>query len=143
MLKEGDVKMPSNDKKSSVGTVAIAALVGGVSGAFISLMFAPKSGKALRQDIQSKAEGIIEQVENGTFQRAEAIKQRSTDLADKGKKLKEDIQIFIQDLRLKKPGYIDITQSAPEEASPQADTETDRPKSPPTEIPPYEETPTV
>ena len=134
--------MPSNPKNTSVGTVAIAALVGGAAGALVSLMFAPKSGKELRQDIQNKAVGIIEKVEDTTYQRAEAIKQRSTDLADKGKKLKTDIQIFIQDLRLKKPDYIDVTQSASEEISPQPETE-HSPEFVPTKIPPYEETPTV
>ena len=129
------LELSTNTGKPSVGTLAIAALIGGATGAFVSLMLAPKSGKALRQDIENKAEGIIEQVETCTFQRAEAIKQRSTDLADKGKKLKEDIQLFIQDLRLKKPGYIDLTQSPPEDTSPLPE--------PPNEIPPYEETPTV
>ena len=131
--------MPSNKKS----TIAIAALVGGAAGALVSLMFAPKSGKELRQDIQNKAVGIIEQIEDTTYQRAEAIKQRSTDLADKGKKLKTDIQIFIQDLRLKKPDYIDVTQSTSEEISPQPETEVNSPEFAPTEIPPYEETPTV
>ncbi|EGW38832.1 YtxH domain-containing protein [Desulfosporosinus sp. OT] len=134
--------MPNNPKNSSVGTIALAALVGGATGALISLLFAPKSGKALRQDIQNKAVGFMEQVEDTTFQRAEAIKQRSTDLADKGKKLKTDIQIFIQDLRLKKPAYVDVTQSAPEETSSQPETETIS-EFVPTEVPPYEGTPTV
>ena len=104
-------------KNTSLCTVALAALIGGASGGFVSLLFAPKIGKALRHDIQNKTEGFIGQVEDTTFQRAEAIKQRSTDLANKGKKLKADIQQFIQDLKLKKPGCIDITQSDSEETS--------------------------
>ena len=140
--------MPSNPKNTSVGTVAIAALVGGAAGALVSLMFAPKSGKALRQDIQKKAENVIEQVEDTTFKRAESIKQRSSDLVDKGKKLRADIQIFIQDLGLKKADYIDITQSIPEETSQQPETETCSPEFSPTEFAhaetlPNEETLTV
>lgn len=135
--------MNKNQKSTSVGTVAIAAIIGGAAGAFVSLMLAPKSGKELRQDIQHKAVGLIDQVEDTTFQRAESLKQRSNELVDKGKKLKEDIQIFIQDLKMKKPGYIDITQSNPEETSPEAKTETNFPEFQPTEIPLHEETPTV
>lgn len=135
--------MPKNEKSTSVGTIALAGIVGGVAGAFVSLMFAPKSGKELRQDIQHKAEGIIEQVEGTTLQRAEAIKQRSTDLVEKGKKLKQDIQIFIQDLRMKRPEYIDIIQSAPEEDSSNAETNIDYPEFESTEIPLHEKTPTV
>ena len=142
--------MSRDQKNTSVGTVAIAALVGGAAGALVSLMFAPKSGRALRQDILNKTEGIIEQaegiferVEDTTFQRVESIKQRSTELVEKGKVLKEDIQIFIQDLKLTNPSYIDITQSVPGEDSPQPETETDSPDFAPTEIPPQEETPTV
>jgi gas vesicle protein len=133
--------MSKKEKHTSVGTVAIAALVGGAAGAFVSLMFAPKSGKALRQDIQNKVEGIIEQVEDTTFQRAETLKQKSTELADKGKKLKADIQLFIQDLGLTKPACIDVTQSASEETTPQPETETTSPEFVPTDIPPNEETP--
>ncbi|MDR3541583.1 MAG: YtxH domain-containing protein [Desulfosporosinus sp.] len=109
--------MPENQKISCIGTVTLASIVGGASGAFVSLLLAPKIGKALRQDIQNQTEVIIEQVEDSTFQRAEAIKQRSTDLSDKIKKLKADIQIFIQDLKYKKPNYVDITRSDPEETS--------------------------
>lgn len=135
--------MPNNQKSTSLGTVAIAALVGGATGAFVSLLLAPKSGKAFRQDIQNKAADIIEQVEDTTFQRAESIKQRSIDLADKGKKLKTDIQLFIQDLKLRKPGYIDVTQTPPEEASSQPETDTNSPEFGPTKIPPDQSEPTV
>jgi gas vesicle protein len=137
------LKMSANPKNKTLGTIALAALVGGATGAFISLMLAPKSGKELRQDIQNQAENLIGQVENSTFQRAEAIKQRSADLVDKGKQLKADIQIFIQDLKLKKSDYIDITQSASVETSPQPSKEPKSPQFAPTEIPPHDETPTV
>ena len=120
--------MPDNQKNSSVGTVAIAALIGGVTGAFVSLMFTPKSGKELRQDIQNKAEDIIEKVEDTTFQNVEALKKRSTELVEKGKKLKADFQILIQDMRQKRPGYIDLTHSTPVETSLQPETETRTPE---------------
>jgi len=141
--KEEIIRMPNNQRNTSLGTIAIAALVGGATGAFVSLLFAPKSGKAFRQDIQNKTVDIIEQVEDTTFQRAEAIKQRSIDLADKGKKLKTDIQVFIQDLKLRKPDYINVSQSTPEEASSQPETATIAPEFGPTEIPTSDSEPTI
>ncbi|WP_407309308.1 YtxH domain-containing protein [Desulfosporosinus sp. SB140] len=104
-------------KNKNIGTVAIAALVGGAAGAFVSLMIAPKSGKALRKDIQNKAEVLIEQVEDSTSQHAEVLKQKSTDLINKGKKIKTDLQMLFHDLRPNKVGYIDLAQSVPEETS--------------------------
>lgn len=106
-------------KNKNMGTVAVAALIGGAAGALVSVMIAPKSGKALRKDIQNKAEVLIEQVEDTTSQHAEALKQKSTDLVNKGKKIKADLQMLFHDLKPSKVGYIDITQSAPEETSPE------------------------
>lgn len=133
--------MSKNQNNTTSGTIALAALVGGAAGAFISLMLAPKSGKALRQDIKNKAETIIEQVEDSTIQRAETIKQRSTDLVEKGKKLKEDIQIFVKDLRIKKPDYINISQSASEETSPPPEPEPNFTEVEPNDVPFHDEEP--
>ena len=149
--------MPKDQKDTSVGSVAIATLVGGAVGAFVSLMLAPKSGNELRQDIQSKVGGIIEQVGDTTFQSTEALKKRSTDFSEKGKQLKANIQILIKDLKQKKPAYIDITLSAPEETSlqpepvpepvPEPEPEpvpvSDSPEFLPTETTPHEEISTV
>ena len=163
------IVMPKKPKNTSLGTVAIATLVGGVAGAFTSLMLTPKSGKELRQDIHSKVESIIEQVEETAFQGVEVINQRRTELSVKGKILKEDIQIFIKDLKQKRPSYIEITQSTTEETSPQPAAEPEPEPEPepelkleselkpelklepepdssefvPTEIPTHEGTPTV
>ena len=94
---------------SNLSTVAVAALVGGIAGAVVGLMFAPKSGKELRQGIYKKADDAIEHVEDVTFFHAEALKQQGTNLVDKGKQLAEDLQTFIQEsLKMKKCGYIPI-----------------------------------
>jgi gas vesicle protein len=108
------IKMPES-KRNNIGAVAIAALVGGVAGAFVGLMVSPKSGEALRKDIQTKAVDFVDQVQDSTIHHAEAIKEKSTGLLDKGKKIKADLKTLIQDLKPQKTGYIDIVQSAPEE----------------------------
>ena len=90
-------------------TVAVAALVGGLAGAVVGLMLAPKSGKELRHGIYKKADDAIEHAEDVTFHHAEAFKQQGTDLVGKGKQLAEDLQTFIQEsLKMKKSGYIPI-----------------------------------
>jgi len=79
-------------QNTNLSTVAVAALVGGLAGAVVGLMVAPKSGKELRQGIYKKADEAL-----------------GTDLVDKGKKLVEDLQTFIQEsLKMKKSGYIPI-----------------------------------
>ena len=125
---------------SNLGTVAVAALVGGLAGAVVGLMFAPKSGRELRQVIYKKADDAIEHVEDVTSHHAGALKQQGTDLVDKGRQLAEDLQIFISEaLKLKKSGYIpiNITNEAQTESLP------NKPKMEPqilvqTEIPPQE-----
>lgn len=135
--------MPKSEKNTSIGAVAIAALVGGVAGAFVGLMVSPKSGEALRKDIQTKAVNLVDQVQDTTIQHAEALKQKSTSLVDKGKKIKADLQMLIHDLRPQKSGYIDIVQSAPEEISGQSGTETNPSESSPAEPPVQDEIETL
>ena len=107
-------------KTTSLKTVTLAALIGGADGVAAGLMLAPKSGKALRRDFQEKTGTIIGQVEDTTINRAETLRQQSSDLVEKGKILAADIQTFIQDLRSKKQGYIDIAQSVSSEPQQEA-----------------------
>ena len=105
-------------QNTDLRTVAVAALVGGLAGAVVGLMFAPKSGKELRQGIYKKADDAIEHVEDVTSQHAGALKQQGTDLVDKGKRLAEDLQTFIQEsLKMKKSGYIHIAKNIQTEES--------------------------
>ena len=109
-------RMHKVHQNSNLRTVAVAALVGGLAGAAVGLMFAPKSGKELRHTIYKKADDAIEHVEDATNLHAGALKQQGTNLVDKGKQLAEDLQTFIQEsLKLKKSEYIpiNITQDMP------------------------------
>lgn len=122
------MKMHKTQHNTSLSTVAVAALVGGLAGAVVGLMFAPKSGKALRQGILEKADDVIEQVEDVTFHHAGALKQQGSDLVDKGKQLAEDLQTFIQEsLKIKKSDYIpiNIAKDTQIEESLQPQTETE------------------
>lgn len=103
------LKMHKAHHNTNLSTVAVAALVGGLAGAVVGLMFAPKSGKELRQGIYKKADDAFEHVEDVTAHHAGALKQQGTDLVSKGKQLAEDLQTFIQEsLKMKKSGYIPI-----------------------------------
>jgi len=120
------LKMHKAHQNTDLSTVAVAALVGGLAGAVVGLMFAPKSGKELRQGIYQKADDAIEHVEDVTSHHAGALKQQGNDLVDKGKKLAEDLQTFIQEsLKLRKSGYIDIAKDTPPEESLQNKPEMD------------------
>jgi gas vesicle protein len=110
------IKMHRPQQNTNLGTIAAAALIGGLAGAVVGLMIAPKSGKALRQGIHDKTNDVIEHAEETTLHHAGALKQQGTDLVDKGRKLAEDLQTFIQEsLKIKKSGYIPIntTNDAP------------------------------
>lgn len=103
------LRMPKAQQNTNLSTVVVAALVGGLAGAVVGLMFAPKSGKELRHGIYKKADDAIEHAEDVTFHHAGALKQQGTDLVGKGKQLAEDLQTFIQEsLKLKKSDYIPI-----------------------------------
>lgn len=135
------LKMHKTHQSTNLSTVAVAALVGGLAGAVVGLMFAPKSGKELRQKIYNKADDAIEHVEDVTSHHAGALKQQGTDLVGKGKQLAEDLQTFIQEsLKLRKSGYIPIIiKDTPSEESPQTKLEIDPLILVQTEIPLQEE----
>jgi gas vesicle protein len=93
-------------RTTNLRTIAVAAFVGGLAGTVLGLMLAPKSGKELRLGIFNKTDNAIKHVEDITTHSAEALKQQGTELVDKGKKLAEDLQTFIQEALQKKPGNI-------------------------------------
>jgi len=100
------LKMNRTGLSTDLSTIAAAALIGGLAGAVVGLMFAPKSGKALRQGIQEKAGNVRVKAEDITFHHSGVLKQQGTDLVGKGKKLAEDLQTFIQESLSKKSDSI-------------------------------------
>jgi len=120
------LNMPKTQRSISLTTVAVAALVGGLAGAVVGLMFAPKSGKALRQGIQEKADKILH-VEHVVLHPAEALKQQgTTGLVDKGKQLAKDLQTFIhesQKINVRTSNPIDIAKDTQPEEPLQAQTQ--------------------
>jgi len=135
-------RMHRAHQNTNLSTVAVAALVGGLAGAVVGLMFAPKSGKELRQGIYKKADDAIEHVEDVTSNHAGALKQQGIDLVGKGKQLAEDLQTFIQEsLKMKKSDYvpINIAKNTQTEESLQNEPEIDPEVLVQTEIPLQEE----
>ena len=131
-------RMHKAHQNSDLSTVAVAALIGGLAGAVVGLMVAPKSGKEIRQVIYKKADNARDHVEDVTLHHAGALKQQGTDLVGKGKQLAEDLQTFIQEsLKIKKSGYIpiNIAKDIQTEESLQNKTEIDPQVLDQTEIP--------
>ncbi|MDR3541220.1 MAG: YtxH domain-containing protein [Desulfosporosinus sp.] len=134
------LRMHKSQQNTNLSTIAVAALVGGLAGAVVGLMIAPKSGKELRQGLCKKSGNARERVGDVTSHRVGALKQQGTDLVDKGKHLAEDLQSFIQEsLKIRKSSPIalntdnDIQVEEPLQDQPEMALEVN------TEIPPQEE----
>lgn len=135
------MKMPRTRRNTDLSTIAIAALIGGLAGAVVGLMCAPKSGKALRRGIYEKADDVLDRAGNVTSHHAKTLKYQGVDLVDKGKRLAEDLQTFIEEsLKLKKVDTPPITNpnSTQDEEPAQSQAETTplilvQPETPPQE----------
>ncbi len=107
------LRMHNSHQNTNLSAIAIAALIGGLAGAAVGLMVAPKSGKELRQGICRKTDETIEHAEDITTRQAGVLKQKSTDLVGKGRQLADDLQTFIQEaLKMRKSGYVNIDATA-------------------------------
>lgn len=85
-----------NSKECSLGVIATAALIGGLTGAVVGFLMAPKTGRELRRDLQNKAETLATQVEDSQW-------------LDKGRRLAEDLQSFFKEFSpAHQPGYTSI-----------------------------------
>ncbi len=67
----------------STGCVVFAFFLGGLAGASVALLLAPRAGKETRQKIKEMAEGAKEK----TTQYAEEVKGKVTSTVEKGKGL--------------------------------------------------------
>lgn len=76
--------MADNDDKQK-SSFLIGFLAGGVLGAVIALLYAPKPGKELRSDIKTKAGEIAEDAE----EYVSAARNKAVDIINEGKKRSE------------------------------------------------------
>ncbi|MHB8125559.1 MAG: YtxH domain-containing protein [Desulfitobacteriaceae bacterium] len=86
-------------KESGLGTVIIAALVGGIAGAAVGLILAPKSGRELRQDIGCKARQTLQELEEVTEAKVDTIQDVREDVVREGKRLVEDLKTLFGEFR--------------------------------------------
>ncbi len=86
-------------KESGLSTVVIAALVGGIAGAAVGLMLAPKSGLELRQDIGSKTRQTFQELEEIAEEKVGTIQNVHGDVIREGKLLVDDLKAFFGEYR--------------------------------------------
>ncbi|HWQ89033.1 MAG TPA: YtxH domain-containing protein [Desulfitobacteriaceae bacterium] len=86
-------------RENSMGTVVIAALVGGIAGAAVGLMLAPKSGRELRHDMRFKARQTIQEIENVAEEKVDKIHDVGDDLVREGKRLADDLKKLFSEFR--------------------------------------------
>ncbi len=82
-----------------MGTIVIAALVGGIAGAAVGLMLAPKSGRELRHDIGFKARQTIQEIEDVAEAKVDKIHDVGDDLVREGKRLADDLKKIFSEFR--------------------------------------------
>lgn len=70
---------------------ALGALIGSVVGATAALLFAPKSGKELREDVSTQMDNIKEK----GIEIANTAKEKSTNLAQTAKEKSSDVKQYV------------------------------------------------
>lgn len=91
--------MSNGCRENDVGTVVIAALVGGIAGAAVGLMLAPKSGRELRRDIGFKARQTLNEIEEVAEEKVDKIQDVGEDLIREGKRLADDLKSLFSEFR--------------------------------------------
>ena len=86
-------------KESGLSTVVIAALVGGIAGATVGLLLAPKSGRELREDITYKTRQTLQDLEEVTEAKVGTIQDVREDVIREGKRLVNDLKEFFGEYR--------------------------------------------
>ena len=77
-----------NNEESGLGKgLLIGFLTGAAVGSIIALLFAPKSGKELREDIKNKSQDFMEDAENYVAN----AKDKASQLINEGKKKSEKL----------------------------------------------------
>lgn len=91
--------MSNGCKETDLGTVVIAALIGGVAGAAVGLMLAPKSGRELRHDIGFKTRQTLHEIEDVAEDKVDKIQDVGEDLIREGKRLADDLKSLFSEFR--------------------------------------------
>lgn len=101
----------SNENQNNNGGMngkdfVIGTLIGGIIGASVALLYAPKAGKDLRQDINTGADQVRERAsewKNTAYDKGNELYERaqesSKNLGEKIKQKKDDIQERVEYLR--------------------------------------------
>ncbi|HSH26009.1 MAG TPA: YtxH domain-containing protein [Massilibacterium sp.] len=77
----------ANDSKNFV----LGALIGSVVGAAVALLFAPKSGKDLREDVSTQVDNIKEK----SIEIANTAKEKTTNIAQTAKEKSSDLKEYV------------------------------------------------
>lgn len=78
--------MSSNGSNLSKGLL-VGFLTGGIVGAAVALLYAPKSGKELRQDIKGKTDELLDEAEKYL----DVAKEKATNMYNEGRKKSEQL----------------------------------------------------
>jgi gas vesicle protein len=87
----------AEERISNAGSTLLAFFIGGLVGAGVALLLAPKSGTETRQiikefagDAREKAEGYFEKARGNATTVVDKVVESATSLVDKGKELLEE-----------------------------------------------------
>jgi len=98
-VKRGEFNMAKHEK--SPGNLFAGFLIGGILGALAGVLFAPKSGKELRSDIQGKGTAVFrdgKEIYSDTKKRAKKVIKEARHQA---KELKKEADRHVYDARHK------------------------------------------
>ncbi|MFH1196501.1 MAG: YtxH domain-containing protein [bacterium] len=87
----------SDDSKLGKGLL-IGFLTGGIVGAVVALLYAPKSGKEFRQDIRVKSDEFLDAAERNLENAKEKAQSLINDGKKKSEKLIEDAKVKVDSL---------------------------------------------
>ncbi len=94
--------MRQEEGNYSAGSILLSFFIGGLVGAGVALLMAPKAGeetrekiKGLAEDLRHKAEGVIEEAKTKAEGVIGDVRARATSAVEKGKELLEEKKSII------------------------------------------------
>jgi gas vesicle protein len=108
--------MSKNNESGFVKGLALGALIGATAGAITALLFAPKTGRELRQDLAIKSGEIYDDVEDIVASAVNTGKTRAQEIISSAKKQAEGLmrnaEKIMADAKVKAIDAKDTVQSA-------------------------------